>query len=84
MNTMNTAEITDVIPETDYVESTAIEEFDRPEQPAPRAVRRRALDYAFLMTVLALLAWLTFSVQSSINEINAEIDAIRANIVLPL
>ena len=81
MNTMNTAEITDVIPETYYVESTAIEEFDRPEQPAPRAVRRRALDYAFLMTVLA---WLTFSVQSSINEINAEIDAIRANIVLPL
>jgi hypothetical protein len=81
---MNTTEITNVIPETDSIESTFNEEFAKPQHPAPRAPRHTGLHYVLFITIVVLLAWFAFSVQMYINDINAELDAIRANIVLPL
>ena len=77
---MNALESADLIAPAGNMESRAIEEFAAPQRPAPHAPRVTRTRYTLLAVIALLASWLAFSVLSSINEMNAELETIRANI----
>jgi hypothetical protein len=77
---MNAIEITNVVPQTEDVESAAIEEFTAPRQPALGAMCNARMRYALFVSIALLLAGLAFIVHNSLDEINAEIEMIDANL----
>jgi hypothetical protein len=50
-------------------------------QPAPESRREKGVRYALLAIIVLLLAWLGYSVQSSINEINSDMEKTHASMV---
>jgi hypothetical protein len=75
---MNAEEITNVVPEMERnVQTTAIES-------PPVAKRDAGLRYALLIAIALLSGWLAYTVISSLNEIDQQMQAIRAACFLPL
>jgi hypothetical protein len=80
---MKSAEITNVVPQTESAESTAVG-LNAPRKPAHSANTGTRPRYALLIGIALLSGWLAYTVITSLNEINAEMDVIRATCSLPL
>jgi len=80
---MKTAEFTSVARRSEDVESTSIEEFDASPPPAPVKPGNARLRYALLIGIALSAAWLAFTINSSINEIDAEVQMIHEKLLLP-
>jgi len=87
---MNPTETTNIALQAEEIESTALEfnappqSDSAPQQPMPKS-KRGALSRGGLLIIIALLlAWLGYIVHTSINEINAEVEMIRANNSRPI
>jgi len=79
---MNTLEITNM-PQTEepaVVESKAIE-LEAPRKPSRCGRREAPARYGLLLLIALVLGWLALSVLSSINEINADIEAANAKLL---
>jgi hypothetical protein len=57
---------------------------DAARQSAPGRLCDARLRYALLGGIALLSAWLAISINNSIDEVNAELEMIRANIARPL
>ena len=80
---MNTAEFPSVVRRSEEVESRSIEEFDTSPQPAPVKPGNARLRYLLLIGIALSAAWLAFTINSSINEIDAEVQMIHEKLLLP-
>lgn len=78
---MKTMEITNVIPETEQDESTVLEQSNATRQQSARAIWEVRLRRAALAVIVVLLTWLTFTIRSSINELDSDVQQIQAQIL---
>jgi hypothetical protein len=81
---MNAVEFTNIVRRAEDVESPPIEELNGPRQPAPGTpcdARRR---YAMIAGIVLLSAWLAFAINNSISDLNAQLEMIRADLMLPI
>lgn len=77
---MNTAQITNLVPETEEVELSVIEKFEATRQTAQPTVWRTRLRRALLACILLLLTSLALVARSSIAEIESQLEMIRTDI----
>ena len=80
---MNTLEIAEPLIHDSYIESPVSAELEKSSTEARAVTGHSHLRHVLLLCVVAMLGWLAFSVHHTIDRIDAEMDMIRANLMLP-
>lgn len=80
---MNPAKVTNVVAQTEDVETTTIGALDTPPKHAQGVMCGTRLRYGLLLGIALLSAWLAITLLNSITEVSAEFDKIQANNALP-
>jgi len=81
---MNTAEITNIVDQTEDVETTIIRPLDISPKAAQGVMRGTRLRYGLLLGIALLAAALAFVVLNLNKEINTQFDQIQANMASPV
>lgn len=81
---MNTAKVSNIVTETEDVETTTIRPLDTLLRPAQGIMRGTRLRYGLLLGIVLLSAWLAITAFSSIKELNTEFERIYAVVTLPV
>jgi hypothetical protein len=78
---MNPVECIEIDPRAEAAESPTIRDFERPQRSAVSIRRDARLRYVLLVGTAVFALWLGYTVRSSIDEIDREVEMIRLSIV---
>ena len=63
------------------LENVIQESVPAPAQPAPKPRREAVVRYTLLVVIALMLGWLGYYVQSSLNELNSDLEKTHASLV---